>query len=79
MVAGDRRLYEIAESPLPGIGPGTHIIGRALDKMLEVPVDGRDTAERICRACERDLCRGETCPVDAAADRFEAAKEAAGS
>lgn len=50
------------------------VLGRALDKMLEVPVDGRDTAERICRACERDLCRGEACPVDAAADRLESAK-----
>lgn len=46
----------------------------ALDKMLEVPVDGRETAERICRACDRDGCRGAGCPVDAAAERLEAAK-----
>jgi signal transduction histidine kinase len=32
VVAGDRRLFEIAETPLPGIGPGTHIVGRAVDK-----------------------------------------------
>jgi signal transduction histidine kinase len=32
VVAGDRRLFEITEAPLPGIGPGVHIVGRALDK-----------------------------------------------
>ncbi|MGH6959595.1 MAG: PAS domain-containing protein, partial [Dongiaceae bacterium] len=32
VVAGDRRLFEIAETPLPGLGPGVHIVGRALDK-----------------------------------------------
>src|SRR5262245_10811814 len=32
VVAGDRRLFEIAETPLPGLGPGTHIVGRAFDK-----------------------------------------------
>jgi signal transduction histidine kinase len=32
VVAGDRRLFEIAETPLPGLGSGTHIVGRAVDK-----------------------------------------------
>ncbi len=32
VVAGDRRLFEITEAPLPGVGPGVHIVGRALDK-----------------------------------------------
>ena len=32
VVAGDRRLFEIVETPLPSIGPGLHIVGRALDK-----------------------------------------------
>src|SRR5215468_3326822 len=32
VVAGDRRLFEIAETPLPGIGSGMHIVGRAVDK-----------------------------------------------
>jgi DNA-binding MarR family transcriptional regulator len=50
---------------------------RALDKMLEVPVDGEASAERICRSCDRDGCRAEGCPVEAAAERFEAAKATA--
>ena len=49
---------------------------RALDKMLEVPVDGRESAERICRSCDRDGCRNANCPVDGAADRLEAVKAA---
>jgi signal transduction histidine kinase len=32
VVAGDRRLFEITETPLTGIGPAVHIVGRALDK-----------------------------------------------
>jgi len=32
VVAGDRRLFEIAETPLPGIESGMHIVGRAVDK-----------------------------------------------
>src|SRR5262249_59380397 len=32
VVAGDRRLFEIAETPLPGIGSGMHIVGRTVDK-----------------------------------------------
>src|SRR4029450_6937347 len=32
VVAGDRRLFEIVETPLPSIGPGLHIVGRALHK-----------------------------------------------
>ncbi len=32
VVAGDRRLFEITEAPLAGIGPGLHIVGHALDK-----------------------------------------------
>jgi len=32
VVAGDRRLFEIAETPLPGVGPGVYVVGRALDK-----------------------------------------------
>lgn len=52
-------------------------LGTLLDRMLELPVDGHDTAERICRACERDACRGEGCPVETAADRLEAARSGA--
>lgn len=52
------------------------VLLRALDKMLEVPVDGAESAERICRSCDRDGCRAEGCPVEAAAERFEAAKAA---
>lgn len=50
------------------------ILGRALDKMLEVPVDGQESADHICRACDKDGCRAENCPVEAAAERLEAAK-----
>jgi DNA-binding MarR family transcriptional regulator len=50
------------------------VLGRALDKMLEVPVDGSESADHICRACEKDACRGEDCPVEAAAERLEAAR-----
>ncbi|HJW64138.1 MAG TPA: PAS domain-containing protein, partial [Actinomycetes bacterium] len=32
VVAGDRRLFEITEAPVAGIGSGVHIVGRALDK-----------------------------------------------
>jgi DNA-binding MarR family transcriptional regulator len=49
-------------------------LSRALDKMLEVPIDGRATADHVCRACDKDGCRAETCPVDVAAEKFEAAK-----
>jgi len=51
------------------------VLGRALDKMLEMPVDGREAADRICRACDKDGCRAEGCPVEAAAEKFEAAKD----
>mgnify|MGYP001766311970 CR=1 FL=1 len=50
------------------------VLGRALDKMLEVPVDGRETADHICRSCDKDGCRAEGCPVEAAAQRLEAAR-----
>lgn len=51
------------------------VLAQAIDKMLDVPVDGRDSAERICRSCDRDGCREKDCPVQAAADRLEAAKQ----
>jgi DNA-binding MarR family transcriptional regulator len=50
------------------------VLGRALDKMLEVPVDGEETGDHICRACDKDGCRAEACPVATAAERLEAAK-----
>ncbi|MDK9697757.1 MAG: MarR family transcriptional regulator [Siculibacillus sp.] len=50
------------------------VLARAVDKMLEVPIDGRETADHVCRACDGDGCRAENCPVDAAAERFEATK-----
>ena len=50
------------------------VLARAVDKMLEVPIDGRATADHVCRSCDGDVCRGENCPVEAAAERLEAAK-----
>ncbi len=50
------------------------VFARTLDKLLEVSVAGREGAEHICRACDRDGCRAEDCPVDAAAERIEALK-----
>lgn len=70
----DRRIAA-ADTLLAGLDEEERaVLARALDKMLEVPVDGRETADRICRSCDKDGCRGEGCPVEAAAEKFEAAK-----
>ncbi|WP_407049012.1 MarR family winged helix-turn-helix transcriptional regulator [Methyloraptor flagellatus] len=53
------------------------LLAGLIDRMLEVPVDGRARAERICRLCDHGVCRGADCPVDAAADRMDAAKSGA--
>lgn len=70
----DRRIAA-AENLLAVLDEDEHAaLARALAKMLEVPVDGRATADRICRSCDRDGCESENCPVAAAAERIEAVK-----
>lgn len=46
------------------------VLARALDRMLAAAVVEPTTGERICRDCDRDVCRGAGCPVAAATEKL---------
>lgn len=43
-----------------------------IELMLAALTDGRETADRICRLCDENVCTPATCPVERVAARLEA-------